>query len=220
MPINKAKRDVFWFNQNDCLYPILIKELDAAIKKGYSVIELSRILDLSGARNLYALLRNSGLIPRMDQRRGKAFNLPVLFTKVLQYTQLGYLQWCNCHALDPSATAQALAAPVNHGDSSSLAAHRALRKDFPHAYRKMLDNDVEISTSSVPKSERLRTDYSMTIRLDKTTYKYVAFVHELPECQVEAATRDHAFRLLRAKYVIFASINKLQLLPRRELEAL
>ena len=217
MSVTTSKRDKFWFNRDDELFPLFVEELKRALENGHSVIELSRILDLSGARNLYALLRSEGVFPPIKQGRPKPFVLPERFEKVLQYCQLGFLQWCNCHGLDPEATALALASPEDLTNPASVAAHRAVRQDFRQAYDKVFADVQEISASSRPKSDFLQTHYSVRIDHVPERGKYAAYVPELPECRVEARSRDHAFRLLKMRYVAIASVRKLRLLPKKHI---
>jgi hypothetical protein len=210
-----SKRDKFWFDRDDELYPLFIEELKGAVEKGYSVIELSRTLNL-GTRNLYALLRSEQVFPPIKLGRPKPFALPERFAKSLQNCKLGFLQWCNSHGLDPAATAQALASPEDTADPASVAAHRAGRQDFRQAYGKVFSEVQEISVSSRPTSDYLHTHYTLSIDHDPERGKFVAYIHELPQCRVEARSRDHAFRLIKCRYVTFASIIKLRMLPPRD----
>jgi len=180
------------------------------------VVELARILDHKSCRNLYALMRDEGIYPRLQQKRQRAFSLPAKFLFILDACRLSFLQWCNSHGLDPEATAQTLAGDEETADTVSVMAHSAVRQDFRRAYDKVFGDSTEVSVSARPKTDLLISRYSLTIEFVPGRYTYAAYIHELPECRAEAPNRDVAYRLLKAKYVAYASIVKLKLLPCRE----
>ena len=213
---SKQKHERFWFNRRDPLYPVMIEELRRAHDNGFSVIELARILDHKSSKNLYALMRDAGIYPLLERKRQRAFILPAKFQFILDSCQLSFLQWCNSHGLDPDATALALASEADADNPASLAAHAAVRQDFRRAYDKVFGDSTEVSESSRPKTHLLRSHYSAHVDFVPEKYTYAAFVPELPECRVEAANRDIAYRLLKSRYVTYASIAKLKLLSRRD----
>ena len=212
---SKQKHEMFWFNRHDTLYPDLVAQLRRAHENSYSVVELGRYLNHKSSRNLYALMRDEGIYPRLQQKRQRAFNLPAKFQFILNSCQLSFLQWCNSHGLDPEATAQALDRDEEMANPASVSAHAAVRQDFRRAYDKVFGGSTEVSVSSRPKTDKLITDYALTIAPVPGRYTYEAYIHGLPICRVEAPNRDLAYRLLKARYVLYASIIKLKLLPKR-----
>ncbi len=212
--MNKYKSIKFWYQKDDPFYAKLVEEIRLAHNKGYSPVEIARVMGQS-AKNIYAMMRDEGIIAKMVRKRQKVYNLPLLLEKVLRKCGVSYLQWCLCHGLDPDLTVAALFSPEDSCDPCSVAAHHALRQDFPRAYAKILDPKVEYSTTWQPLLPELRTDYTITIRLNPENNLYTAFVHELPACRVEGESRDIAYFGLKSRYVCLAAISKLQLLPLR-----
>lgn len=213
--MTNQKHERFWFDKRDSYFSIMVEELRRAHLKGYSVIELARILDHKTCRNLYALMRDEGIYPLLERKRQRTFDLPGKFQRLLNSCQLSFLQWCNSHGLDPEKTAMALALDMDNTNPVSAAAHRAVRQDFRRAYEKIFGYSTEISASSRPKSILLQTRYSMCVVHVPERCTYAAYIPELPECYVESPNRNIAIRRLKSRYVAYTSVNKLRLLPDR-----
>ncbi len=205
----------FWYQKNDPLYARLVEEIRRADAKGYSAIEIARVLGQS-KRHTYALMRDEGIIAKIQRKRQKPYRIPDRLGKILSKCEISFLQWCSSHNLDAERTSEALKKEEKPDCPVSTAVHAALRQDFPKAYSKILDPEPEYSTSWQPRIEELKTDYTITIKLNPETNGYAAFIHELEECSVEAPTRDEAYYRLKSRYVAYSSINKLQMLPSKQ----
>lgn len=205
----------FWYQKDDPYYSEMVNEIKHASSKGYSAIEISRTLGQS-PKNIYALMRDAGVIPKLQRKRQKVYSIPQRLEGILSRCHISYLQWCSSHCLDPDETSQALLTDENPHDPASVAAHNALRQDFPKAYSKIMATDPDYSSSFQPMVDSLKTDYTIIIRLNPETNGYTAIIHELEECKVEAPTRIEAFYKLQSRYVAFSAINKLRLLPDRQ----
>lgn len=205
----------FWYHKDDPFYGRLVDEIRRASAKGYSAIEISRTI-CQRPRKTYALMREEGIIPKIQRRRQKAYKIPERLGKILSKCDISFLQWCSSHRLEPGETSEALRSEENPACAVSLAVHSALRQDFPQAYEKIINPDPEYSTSWQPMSDELKTDYTITIKFNLESNGYTAFIHELEECTVEGLTRDDAYYKLKSRYVAFSSINKLQLLPPKQ----
>lgn len=205
--------DPFRWNKDDKLFPLLEEALLEATQRGYSVIELSRYLGNSASRNLYGIMRDAGIIPKLPRGRGPKVDVHPALLSALEKCQISFHQWVNSHDLEPVATAHALKAELDFNDPVSVAAHKALKQDFRFLSPKMykLPVDPDLASSAGPNCTL--TDYTITIEPDKQNNGYRAYIHELTECSCLGATRDEAFFGLKSRYVLFHSVRKLRVLP-------
>lgn len=221
MPKPQTATNRFFFDKSDPLYATFIEELRIAYKvKHYSVLQIGRCLGQNKVRGLYNLMRNEGILYPLIRGRLRKFTIPVQLPRILKACDIGFAQWCNTHDFDYDEAAVALNYPEDPDSSISRRVYYALRQDFPQAIRKIISEPTEHSTSHKPKNRYLRTDYSVVVNFDTTTHKYVAYSPDIPECRVNAETRDAAFRKLKNRYILLSSIAKLQnLQPKPDQEA-
>lgn len=215
------KRRSYYFDPDDPVFIAMKAEVARAFERGYSVIELQRKLEHSTSKYLYVMLREAGAIETLPRKRHKKYALPDLFTSGLQKCGLGFLQWCNSHRtrLDPGLTAEALQSPEDTGNLDSVLAHRAVRRDFPHIYKRIYEDAQYIPPARAKKPEKRNRD-TVTIRFNDESNTYEAFVPEKPDCFAEGESHEDAFQRLKFRVAAYNSLVKLQLLPARDDEML
>lgn len=211
------KRHSFRWNRDDELYPELELALHEATQRGYSVIELSRILGNSASRHLYEIMRDAGLIAKLPKGRTPKVNIHPGLAAALNERDLSFNRWVNSHDLDPVEVAAALATPLNENDSRSVAAHKAFRQDFRHLYCKVYKLPAEPDLASSTGAGRVLSKYSITITADHENDRYKAFIVEMSECCGYGYDQDEAYFALKSRYVLFHSIRKLRVLPDKRL---
>lgn len=206
----------FWgrVNKDEEIYKDFIKLICSAYRKGYSVIELTRILDQSCARKFYDLLRDAGEIDTLPRKRGRSYEMPELLKATLVKADLTYLKWCNSHALDAETAGLALLSPLDRWDSASLAAHNALKNDWPRMYDRIYWPDsTPVYNFSPEKIPGLENKDTVIIVYDYEKYCFKAFVEKNPALRGSGATRERALGALKRSYILSQSIAKLSLLP-------
>jgi len=205
----------FSWDKKDTLFPLLEESLYEADKKGYSVIEISRILGNATCINMYGLMRDAGIIAKLP-RRGWWNKLEVhpALAEALAKTKLSFVQWTNSHGLDASQASLALKTVVDSTNEMSLAAHAALQQDFRFLAPKIYGLPVPLGRLP-SKDATTPPRYSVTINPDPSGTGYNAYVHELAECVSFGDSMDLAYIALKSRYVIFNSIRTLRLLPRK-----
>lgn len=205
----------FWYDTRDPYYRVMIDEMKRARDNGYSVIEIARILDQRSCRNLYALFRKEGMLPKLPWKHQKTPVLPELFKTALAEWGLSFLQWCNAHALNPAITEVCLQEPEVKDEPFSEAAHRAIRQDFPQLYPVLYEGSM-YQPPVVPEEPDWHYRHPVHILCDPEIGSYQASVPELPGCAFEGKTFNAASYGLRRRYVVHVNIVKLRLLPPRE----
>lgn len=207
------KRNPFRWNTDDELFPELELALHEATKRGYSVVELARILGNKASRNLYGIMRNAGLIAKLPRGRSPKVEVNPALAAALEKCELSFYQWANSHDLDPVEMSNALKSTIDNSHAMSVAAHHAFMQDFRQLYCKTYQLPVEADLAASAGPEITLTDYHITISPDKENNGYRAYVHELESCSSFGATRDEAYFTLKSRYVLFHSIRKLKVLP-------
>lgn len=207
------KHHSFSWKRDDELHPELELALHEAVQRGYSVIELSRILGNSASRNLYGMMRDAGLIAKLPKGRTPKVEIHPGLAKALEERELSFNRWVNSHDLNPVDVATALVNPLDEKDPRSIDAHRIFRQDFRHLYCKVysLPAEPDLASSAGPASRV--TDYNIMISPDKENDRYKAFIVEMPECCGYGYDRDDAYFAVKSRYVLFHSIRKLRVLP-------
>lgn len=200
-------------NRNEQLYRTYVEELCRAFRKGYSVIELLRLLDQSCGRRMYNLLRNEGVIRKLTRKRQRAYRIPEELKAVLAKTGISFIQWANSHGLDPEEAALALSEPLDPEDVPSMPAHNALKNDFPNYYNNIYDPAAPVYEFSPEKRPRLVCKDTVIIEYSEENDCFVAYTEKEPQYKVSGKTRELALFALKCQYVILASIAKLRLLP-------
>ncbi|WP_224962541.1 type II toxin-antitoxin system HicB family antitoxin [Geomonas subterranea] len=211
------KRNPFRWNTADELFPDLEDALHEATVRGYSVVELARILGHSTALNLYNIMRTAGLIRKLPAGRVPKVDVHPGLATALEKCNLTFYRWANTHDLDPFEMAEALRSPVNMKDPKSVVAHKAFRQDFLHLYCKVYQQPDETSRVGANTPDMILTDFHITIEPDRENNRYRAYVHELANCSSYGKTHDEAYFALKSRYVLFRSIQKLRLLPDKQL---
>lgn len=211
------KRNPFRWNTEDELFPQLEEALHEATLRGYSVVELARILGNSTVLNLYNIMRTAGLIRKLPAGRVPKVDVHPGLATALEKCNLTFYRWANSHDLEPFAMAEALRHPVNQSDPKSVAAHKAFKQDFHQLYCKVYHLPVEAGRAGTNSPDSILTDFHITIAPDKEKNCYRAYVHELESCVSFGRTHDEAYFALKSRYVLFRSIQKLRLLPDKQL---
>lgn len=211
----QVRRAQFRWNKDDELFEDMVVALHEAALRGYSVVELSRIMGNSTCKNLYAIMRDAGIYAKLPRKRWGKFDVHPALAEALDSCKLSFAQWVNTHDLDLTATVHVLKTAVNLEDPQSVAAHNALQQDFRFLSMKMYGLPVPPARVSEGTDDQIITDYTITIEPNRTAGKYRAYIHELPECEVSARTRDLAYFGLKSRYVFFHSIRKLKVLPQK-----
>lgn len=206
-----ARLQCFWWDPKDDMYPLVIDALYEADKKGYSVLELRRILGFSNCRALYNMMRNAGIYTKLERRKGPKIDTPPALAVALKSCDISFLQWANSHNIDADASALALKSIADPTNPVSVAAHAALEQDFKFFSAKMFEAAVPLPRASVWDSS-LTSEFTLSIESASTKGQYRAFVHGRPDCDVVAATRDLAYTKLKSRCLLFHSLNKLKLL--------
>lgn len=196
----------------------MLLALSDAVDRGYSVVELARIMGNSTCKNLYAIMRDAGIITKLPRKRWGKFDVHPALVTALGSCKLSFVQWANSHDLDPAETVSALKTAVNPDNPQSVAAHEALQQDFKFLSHKMYGLPVPLSRSSEETDDRITTDYTITIEPDRAAGGFRAYIHELEECSVFGKTREVAFYNLRSRYVLFHSVRKLKVLLQKKAE--
>ncbi len=206
----------FWggVNKNEQIYKDFIKLLCSAYRRGYSVVELTRILDQSCARKFYDLLRDEGEIVPLPRKRGRSYEMPELLKATLEKADLTYLKWCNSHDLDAETAGLALLSPLDRWDSASLSAHNALKNDWPRMYDRIYWPDsTPVYNFSPEKIPGLENKDTVIIVYDYEKYCFKAFVEKNPAICGFGERRGVALAGMTRSYILNHSIAKLSLLP-------
>lgn len=207
------KRNAYRWATDDELFPEFELALHEATLRGYSVVEIARILGNSTSLNLYSIMRTAGLIRKLPAGRTRKVDVPPGLAAALVKCNLSFNRWANSHELDPFEMAEALKHPLDQNDLKSITAHNAFKQDFPQLYCKTYKLPVEGGRVGVNTAETSLSDYHITIAPDKENGGYRAYVHELQNCSCFGATYDEAYFALKSRYVLFHSICKLKVLP-------
>lgn len=217
----QQKKRVFYFDPEDPVVQAMKNELSRAFAWGYSVVELQRLLGHSTSKKIYLMLREQGAIEPLPRKRQHQYKLPDLLAGGLRKCGLGFLQWCNSHRmqLDPDPTAEALQTSEDTDNLDSVLAHRAVRRDFPHIYKRIYLDAQYIPPARAKKPVKRSRD-TVTIRFNDESNTYEAFVHEKPDCFAEGESHEDAFQRLKFRVAAYNSLIKLQLLPYRDEEML
>jgi hypothetical protein len=208
---------LFWDEKDSQIYSLLVSELQRAYSLGYSVVELARTLNHKTANKLYAVMRNAGIVRKMERKRQPKFEVHPALDSALKKCKLSFLQWCCSHGVEPGPTAAALALPADEDDHASLAAHRSFQQDFPTLYAKVYQTVPPETPCRDPEPiKERRSTYSVVIVFDQEKHAYEAHIPEIPECRAEGKNRDEAYFRLKQQYVMRSSIVKLRLLQPKQ----
>ena len=204
----------FWFNIRDPLYRDYVHLLDTAYWRGYSVVELSRLLAHNNATNIYRVLREEGTLPSLV-RQAQKHSLTKPMLSCFKAVGLGFPQWCNSHGIEDFKVA---AAALREGDMSTpdrLQVLKSFRIDFRNAFE--LSFPMLIDTITVPPPPpSCKSQYIQSVIVYDTSNK--CFNVTLPginDTAVTFMTSSHARMYVKQKCALLASISKLSNLPER-----
>jgi len=211
------RRGSFWWNKEDELYPFLVEALYVAYEeRGYSVVELARIMGARHCRNLYGLMRSEGILRKIGRKRRKNIEVHQALQTALDKCKLSFLQWTNSHDIDAEKTAEALKYPEKPSDMTSVLAHSAFRQDFRFLYPKVYCLPVPMGKDiTIPYIRSDIGNFSQIISWDKERSCFVGVVVGIEQLKVTGKTCDEVFIKMKNRFVIISSINKLRLLPLR-----
>lgn len=211
------RRGAFWWNKDDELYSKLIEALYVAYEeRGYSVVELARIMGARHCRNLYGLMRSEGILRKIIRKRRKNIVVHQALQTALDRCKLSFLQWCNSHDIDAEKTVEALKYPENSSDMTSVLAHSAFRQDFRFLYPKVYGLPVPMGKDiTIPYTRSDLDDLSQKISWDKERGCFVGVIVGMEQLEVTGRSCDDVFFKMKNRFVMINSINKLRLLPLR-----
>lgn len=213
---NKKKNSrTLWggFVEAEPLYQEFLDSLSREYHNGYSVMQLTRVLDSSSARRTYELLLKCGAIKPLPKKRGRKYDIPKELVSALEKAPLSYLQWCNSHKLDPDKTSQALMRPLDRRDADSLAAHNALKNDWRRLHGRIFDPaNTPGHNFSAEKRPGLENRDAMVIAYDDKKLSFYGYLEKCPDLRFYGKTRDDVFYGMKRQYILRASIHKLMLL--------
>jgi len=134
-----------------------------AFHKGYSVVELARVVGVKSAKYIHAILVKNGEI--VGGKRGplKRGILPEGFGLFLASRSLSYNQWCAGWGFEPRTAATEIAATAGP-------AMAAIKRDFP-GYYKRLTGIVVTDFARGPAFERSRPEIVLTWSEDEACYR-------------------------------------------------
>lgn len=137
---NKSKRASYKFKAlsggNDHLEKVEQCFVES-FKKGYSVVQITRIAGMRSAKYVHAALVKRGCVGKgKPGRQSGKIDLPEGFVAVLKIRGLSFAQWCAGWAFEPTEIAAELENP-------SPGLQGALTRDFPSYYSKLTGIKVE-----------------------------------------------------------------------------
>lgn len=202
------------FGKTDPLYVEFVDSLCREYHNGYSVVQMTRVLDSTSALRTYKLLQSGGAIPALPRTRGRKYSAPKELVSVLEKCKLTYLQWCNSHGLDPEIAGGALLRPLDRWDPESLAAHNAYKNDWRRLYDRVFDpNNTPAHNFTKEKRPGLENRDAMIIAYDDKKLCFYACLEKWPDFRCYGKTRDDVYFAMKRRYILKASIHKLMLLP-------
>lgn len=207
------KRNPFRWNTEDELFPDFELALHEATVRGYSVVEIARILGNKTSLNLYGIMRTAGIIPKLPAGRVPKLDIDGGLIVALEKCNLSFSRWANSHDLDPLEMSIALKTPVDKNNPTSVRAHKAFRQDFCQLYCKTYKLPVEPTRAGARSEVAPINDHRIIIEPDKDNDRYRAYVDGLEDCSSFGGTYDEAYFSLKSRYVLLHSIRKLRLLP-------
>lgn len=101
-----------------------------AFQKGYSVVEMARVIGVKSASYIHATLVKRGEIPRGKSGKQKKNQMPKGFGLYLYARSITYAQWCAGWHFDQ----EAVATEVLAGAGPAMA---AIKRDFPGFYTQL-----------------------------------------------------------------------------------
>lgn len=107
-----------------------------AYQKGYSVVEIARIIGMKSAKYIHLALVKQGYILRGKSGRQAKGSVPKGMGLFLSARSLSFIQWCAGWHIDPHEA-------LDQIKSSSGAAMTALRRDFPGYYKQLTGVVIE-----------------------------------------------------------------------------
>lgn len=205
----------FWFDKDDPLYKDFVKELEAAYWRGYSVIELQRILSFSNSTNLYRIMREENIVARIGRQAYK-YKLPNLFENCLRKAGLGFPQWCNSHGIDDFRMAAIALLHGNPKTQEEIQVFRAYRLDFRTIFDSFYKDSDRYDVYDPPIAS-VTEQLASKVGFDKDQKLYVGniFLNDGGTISVSGKSMKYATAMVRKKCVLLANIAKLSVLPRR-----
>ena len=216
----KKKREFsgkfLWFRDRSQGYEDLLAAINGALEKGYSVLQIARLL-ATNTRGLYNVLRREGLFCAFPVGRPPALpcSLPEALQEALQTAGMGFYQWCQGRrpALDPSQAAVGL---TEQYPGAYPAGHMALWRDFPNAYTKIFGEDLDVDRSTGAREE---DDFCMKVSCSGSNYLFVAEDPRDPSLRCASKSIAAAAVRFQGIYRHDRSLRRLNALPDRAVVA-
>lgn len=121
-----------------------------AFKKGYSVVQITRLAGIKSAKYVHAALVKRGCVLKgKPGRQSGKIELPEGFAAALKIRELSFAQWCAGWAFEPAEIAAELENP-------SPGLQGALKRDFPGYYSKL--TGIKAEEVEGPDFEQLEFD--------------------------------------------------------------
>jgi hypothetical protein len=198
------------------LYTEFVHQLDAAFWRGYSIIELSRVLAHANAANLYKIMRDEGIVPMLP-KQAQLNKLPHLVVSCLRLRGLGFPQWCNSHGIEDQAMAARVLWSKSTNTSEELQVLKAFRLDFRRTFEVHYQEVADIATIPDPPPESRATKFMSKCVFSHEKQLYVGKIEfqDGHGISVEGPNPKYVMAQIRKKSVLLVSIGKLSILPER-----
>lgn len=193
-------------------YKQVITTLEETFLKGYSVIELARILGVEHPQWIYRELKLIGLIEGVGSgRRPSAEGLiPPLLADALTKIGFSFAKWCTCRsvAIDPCEAVRALREPF---PSSCVRAHLYFYYDFKHSYVRTYGQEIEADPCLPYNPDR--EEFGVSIK--QYGAKFVVTKDKDISCYADGPTPSEALKNYLMRDRRNKAIIKMQNLPER-----
>jgi len=205
------KGQPYWLTRGEDFYSETLSVLKSAIEKGYSVVEIKRVFNMGGAKQIYQTLRTEHVIPVLRKKGGPKHVLPEIIDACIKKVNLGFPQWCNSRlpGLNTGETCDALLSPIEKNDPASVKAHTAFYLDFANEYHRNFQTRLDVETYSSKTAETIVPDILVT----QDHSQILAYVVANPQIRGTAPNAPDAVKKVMFGLAVKAGLEKLKELP-------
>lgn len=210
-----GNKTVFWsgISPDDPLYKSYLVDLKWVFDKGYSVIELMRMLGHRTAQRVYRDLLRVGAVPKLQRKRQPRYDIPGPVTDALKQADLSYLQWTNSHGVDPGLIEEGLMCRLSVDDEVSVIAHDMLIRDFPDVYFNVFGYIDIAGGRLVVRATNFPLCKNITVEYDAGYGAYIATSDEYPDIKGMGWTATASKIDFGRKYMLHQSTLALRRAP-------
>lgn len=207
----------FWFDTSDPLYSAFVEELEKAYWRGYSVVELARVLAHKNAYNVYRTMRAENILPKLVRQAHK-YSLPDVFAGCLRRVGLGFPQWCNSHGIENVRQA---AEALKRGVATEFEdehVFRAYRLDFRNVFDSIFGDTADRYVVYPAPAPSGLIQPTLTIRYipEQKVYEGCAQSGTTVIATQTGVSAKHVHTMVLKKSVLMMSIAKLSTLGSRD----